>query len=280
MRNILFLTDFSQTSDNAFVYALHIAKGSDATLSVMHVYTNLLGIQPVRLKQMINQKTNFEGFREFQDQVKHLQKLARASNCQDCKFSMQIIKGKLLKKTHKIISKDNIDFVIIGTDTESDLYKKFFWSNTQNIIKSIKVPILAIPLTARFKEAKNIGFTTIFRLTDLKALKNMIRFSEEFDTQMKCLHITNKHNSSALADTIRFWQKEVNSERVEFIIKEKGNATKEHIILDFVKEYKIDYLCMLRQNLNFFTRLLNPSLTSRLIKNLDIPIYIVKDEVT
>lgn len=280
MRNILFLTDFSQTSDNAFVYALNIAKNSDAALSVMHVYNHSLDVKPVRLRQIINQKSNFEVFGEFQDQVKHLLKLASISNCQDCKFTMQIKKGNLMRETCKIIATDNIDFVIIGTDTESDLFKKFSKASVFNIIKSIKVPVLAIPLAARFKQAENVGFTTIFRLTDFKTLRRVIRFSEYFDADTKCLHITNKVNNDALTDTIQFWKKSLNSDRLEFIVKAKGDNSKERVVLDFVKEYKIDYLCMLRQNFSFFRRLLNPSLSSKLMKNLDIPICIIKDDVT
>ncbi len=280
MRNILFLTDFSQTSDNAFVYALNIAKNSDAALSVMHVHTHSLDTQPVRLRQIINQKSNFEVFGEFQDQVKHLLELATASNCQNCKFTMQIKKGNLMRETCKIIATDNIDFVIIGTDTESDLFKKFSRASVFNIIKSIKVPVLAIPLAARFTQAENVGFTTIFRLTDFKTLKRVIRFAEYFDADTKCLHIANKVNNSALMDTTQFWKKSLDSERLEFIIKTQGDSSKERVILDFVKEYKIDYLCMLRRNFSFFRRLLYPSLSSKLIKNLDIPICIIKDDVT
>jgi nucleotide-binding universal stress UspA family protein len=38
MKKILFPTDFSETSNNAFVYALQLAKNIDAEVVTLHVY--------------------------------------------------------------------------------------------------------------------------------------------------------------------------------------------------------------------------------------------------
>ena len=38
MKKLLFPTDFSETANNAFVYALKMAKSIDAEVIVLHVY--------------------------------------------------------------------------------------------------------------------------------------------------------------------------------------------------------------------------------------------------
>ena len=38
MKKILFPTDFSETANNAFIYAIHLAKSLEAELIVLHTF--------------------------------------------------------------------------------------------------------------------------------------------------------------------------------------------------------------------------------------------------
>ncbi|HUH51011.1 MAG TPA: universal stress protein [Flavobacterium sp.] len=280
MKNILFLTDFSKTEDNGFIYALDIAKATDATLNILHVYSSVSGKRPLHIKQLINSQTNFDVFQEFEQPIKHLYNLAIAKGHTETIFSINLQYGDLLSQTYKLISKDNNDFLVIGTDGEAGLHRKLFGTTLLNIIESIKIPILAIPhAVTKYEVVKNVGFTTKFTLSDLQALMIMVKYSEEYNTQLKCLHITNDMYAPELTATIDYWTKTINSDHLEFVIMYKGKASYEDLILDFIKEQHIDYLCIRRQSLPTLKRLLEPSLTDKLLKKIDIPLYIVKEEV-
>lgn len=71
MKNILFPTDFSQTADNAFIYALHLAKSLGANLHVLHTYSmpivSGLGVESSEVIQQVYENvelTSFENFKE------------------------------------------------------------------------------------------------------------------------------------------------------------------------------------------------------------------------
>jgi len=68
MKKILFPTDFSENSKNAFVFALHLAKSIHAEIITLHVYqypqVNYMEI-PVYLPEMyeVTDLTHFENYK-------------------------------------------------------------------------------------------------------------------------------------------------------------------------------------------------------------------------
>ena len=60
MKKILFPTDFSNTAQNAFVYALKLAEALDAELDLMHVYHITAGeagkVNPRQIDEMLKER--------------------------------------------------------------------------------------------------------------------------------------------------------------------------------------------------------------------------------
>src|SRR5690606_32726141 len=146
MKNILFPTDFSKTADNAFVYALHLAKTLGADLHVLHTYSmpivTGLGIESTEVIQQVFDNVELTSFEDFKNEAAELRKIAEDEGLSDVKLSFDFQEGDLIINIMEAISKENIDLVVMGTTGASGFGKKFFGSNTVNTIKSIDIPIL------------------------------------------------------------------------------------------------------------------------------------------
>lgn len=79
--------------------------------------------------------------------------------------------GDLIYNLKNAVEEDKADFVIMGTNSVSDWTKFFTGSNTESVISGVEVPVLCVPIEAKYKKVKTIGFTTRYREKDKKELK-------------------------------------------------------------------------------------------------------------
>ncbi|MFA7444958.1 MAG: universal stress protein [Flavobacteriaceae bacterium] len=282
MKNILFPTDFSKTADNAFVYALHLAKTLGADLHVLHTYSipivTGLGIESTEVIQQVFDNVELTSFEDFKNEAAELRKIAADEGLSDVKLSFDFQEGDLIINIMEAISKENIDLVVMGTTGASGFGKKFFGSNTVNTIKSIDIPILSVPDQARFSGITRIGFTTLFRDADKQPLIEILKIAEHFDAQVRCLHVIQDVKYEPVEETAKEWDREFHSERLKFILIEgSGDSLEEHIS-SFIHDFNISFLAVVKRNQNFFERIFSTSLSKKLAYTIDRPLLIIKEE--
>src|SRR5690606_33500264 len=155
MKNILVPTDFSQTADNAFAYALHLAKSFGADLHILHSYSmpivSGMGVESSEVIQQVFENVELTSFEDFKNKASDLRKIAENEGVTDINLSFLFEEGDLILNILDIISKEHIDLVVMGTNGASGFEKKIFGSNTLNTIKSIDTPVLSVPHGATFK---------------------------------------------------------------------------------------------------------------------------------
>ena len=282
MKNILFPTDFSQTADNAFVYALHLAKSLGADLHVLHTYSmpivSGLGVESSEVIQQVYENVELTSFEKFKDKATELRKIAEKEGTADVKLSFAFEEGDLIMNILEIISKEKVDLVVMGTNGASGLEKKFFGSNTVNTIRSIDIPILSVPHQAKFKGITKIGFTTIFKDSDKKPLAEVLKIAEKFDARVRCLKVAKDMSDVTIELTVRDWKRDFNSDRLKFIIREAGEQPLEEHISEFIHDLNLSFLAIVKRNQSFFERIFSSSLSKKLSYNLDIPLLIIKEE--
>jgi len=177
--------------------------------------------------------------------------------------------GSLLYNIKKAIKEEKIDFIVMGTSGATGWEAFFLGTNTGNVLTAVDVPVLSVPLEAKFKKIETIGFTTRYRTKDKKALKDVLKIAKKMNAKVRCLYV--KTNNSDVSDaTIKHWEEEFKEEPVVFSIIPSDNVP--DTILDFVLFKDIDVLAMLTYKRNFFVELFKPSLTQKFSNRLDIPV--------
>lgn len=282
MKNILFPTDFSKTADNAFIYALHLAKSLGADLHVLHTYSmpivSGLGVESSEVVQQVYENVELTSFEKFKEKARELRKIAEQEGASDLKLSFIFQEGDLIINILEAISKEHIDLVVMGTNGISGFDKKLFGSNTINTIKSIDIPILSVPHQAKFKGITKIGFTTVFKNSDKKPLANVLKIAEQFNAKVRCLNIAKDMKDVTVELAVREWERDFNSDRLKFIIREEGNQLIEEHISEFIHDLNLSFLAIVKRNRTFFESIFSSSLSKKLSYKLDIPLLIIKEE--
>ena len=276
MKKILFPTDFSEVATNAFVHALEFAKKMQGELVLLHsfelpIYDNQYFPENYNVLFDSLQLSEFDMFKE---EITKLRKIAEELKLDKIKMSHRLMDGNLIFNIKRAIKEDEIKFVIMGTSGVSGWEEFFLGTNTGSVISTINVPVLCVPLEAKFKKIETIGFTTRYREKDQKALKDVLKIAKKMEAKVRCLYVKTS-NSDVSEETIKHWETEFAGEPVKFSVIPSDDV--KETILDFVMFKDIDMLAMLTYKRNFFVELFKPSLTQKIANHSSVPILAVHE---
>ncbi|MBC7748791.1 MAG: universal stress protein [Methylotenera sp.] len=274
MKKILFPTDFSEVAANAFIHALEFAKIVHGEIVLLHtfelpIYDNQFFPENYAL---IYNSVELAQFGMFKDEIPKLRALAEERHLDKIKMTHRLMDGDLLHNIKKSIKEDAIDFVIMGTAGVTGWDAFFVGSNAGSVISGIEIPMLCIPIEAKFKKIEIIGFTTRFRTKDKKALKMVLDIAIKTKAKVKCLYVKTSE-SDVSKDTVAHWEEEFINDPVEFFVISSDEV--KETILDFILYKEIDILTMLTYKRGFFEGIFKPSLTKKIANNFDIPILAI-----
>ena len=276
MKKILFPTDFSETANNAFLYALNLAKSIDAQVYVLHVYElpMITGSLSAGLIQNVYETVELGSFDNFKDNIPQLRQIADDNGLNEIPIKFILEEGNFLYILREIIGEESVDFVVMGTDGNSGIEKMLFGSNTINAITSMKVPILSIPHGMSFKGFKNIGFTTVFDQKDKDALKYLIEIANRHHAKIHCMHVSKdgKFNQQAMKD----WQDQFAGDPIVFDIYHDSDPV--NAVLDFINEKQIDLLTVVSRNKGFFDKIFSPGFTKKIANKNITPLFVFHEQ--
>lgn len=276
MKKILFPTDFSETANNAFVYALKFANKLQAEVLVLHVYD----LPPISYEGHataiveVFETIELDKFENFKDQIPYLRKIAEDNGLEYIKMNHILKQGDLIHSIKEVVKDEAIDLVVMGTTGASGWQETFFGSNTGSAITNVRKNILSVPNEAKFDVIRNIAFTTRFREQDKKALYEVIPFAKMFNAKIKCLAVKTK-NFEGNDEEIIAWKKEFENQPVEFFIVPDDDV--KQTIYDFLDNQHIDILSMVTYKRSFFEELFRQSLTQKMSYHSKIPILVLHE---
>src|SRR5690625_2565648 len=172
MRKIIVPVDFSENALNAFKYAVELFKHGPVEFFLIHCYLTdpeketdtdqELAEQTIRNLESVKKK-----IRAYSPNPKHTVKLLP-------------VEGGLVESINDLVDSENADLVVMGTKGETADKHLTFGSNTLQVIKYIKCPVLAVPAFYKEIDIKNVLFSTDFMMPyqrrELKLLSALARF--------------------------------------------------------------------------------------------------------
>jgi nucleotide-binding universal stress UspA family protein len=277
MKKILFPTDFSETSKNAFIYALQLAKNINAEVITVHVYAlpavDYIDV-PAYLMEIYD-TVELSNFENYKDEIPALRQIAQENNLEDIKISNILMDGDLISTVLRMVKDQNIDYVVMGTKGATGLKETFLGTSTGNIMTKTRATVLGIPEKSKYEPIKRIVFTTRFREKDLSALRKVLEIANGFDAQVDCLYVKTER-SDVKEVVIADWKHLFREENVMFHILESNDV--EGSILQFISEHQSQMIALHSHKRGFFEGLFNHSLTQKLAFHVDIPLLAVHDE--
>lgn len=275
MKKILFPTDFSVVSRNAFIYALKLAENLGAEIVTLHVYdlpTLSAGGMPNTIKEVYD-SIELENFENYKDEIPFLREIAQKNGLGHIPVSNILKHGDFVWTLNHVAKDEKVDLIVMGTDGASGLKEIFVGSMSGSVLVESNANVLIVPQKGEYKEIKHIAFTTRFRDKDIIALKDVLEIAHAFKAKVHCLYVKTT-KSDVSEETIKQWKDNFKNENVKFQIVENNNI--KDSILVFTELEKIDLLAMATYKRGFFQELFDQSLTQKLSYHVKVPILAIK----
>ncbi len=275
MKKILFPTDFSETANNAFLYALNLAENQNAELYVLHAfqYPMISGGVDATILQNVYDTIELRNFENMKDHIPALRKLADENGFSSIDLKFIVKEGMLSFVLPNFIEEEKVDFVVMGTTGNTGFDKVIFGSNTMNAIKHLKIPVLSIPKGFKYRGINHIGFTTIFEDKDRKALDYLTDIAYRYKAKVHCLHVSKDGNYDI--PTLNHWKEYYKDEPVDFSIYTADESV--DAVLEFIKSEKLDMLTVVSRNKGFFEKLFSPSFTKKILSQNIVPLFVFQE---
>ena len=220
MKTILYATDYSENSVAALKYAHKMSEQLETRLVIAHVfdYPTILGMEGLDEPFPHLEKDAFKLHRSKLEKfcTAHMGNAWEAPNIQ-----LEAVENKtVLNGIIATADEWHAYLIVVGVKGESGLRESIMGSTTKHLIEKAPCPILAIPTSTSYKPIKTIVYGTDFENEDIYAIRKLVEMAEQFDAEIKVVHITTK-KELAKADQMEGFknmlQQKVEYERMEFV---------------------------------------------------------------
>ena len=277
MKKILVPIDFSETSENAFVYALEMAKVYKAELLLLHTFDlPFVDNQVIAFNYAeIYDTLEMTNSNQFEEEMAKLSDIAKKHNAKHIVTNHIMMSGDLVQNIKEVVKLENIDFVVMGTNGSSGWFNSFIGTTTTNVICDVSVPVLSVAHEAEFRKMETIGFTTLYREEDMHALKEVLEIAKKMNAKVKCLNVKTS-DSEFKGQEINYWESHFeNEQNLEFFIIPSEDV--ESTIEDFIVNQGIDIMAMVTHKKNFFAQYFTTSTTQKMSQHSKTPILAIHE---
>lgn len=203
LKNILYATDFSPTSESALPFAVALCRRFGSTLHVAHVLSdaNLMlmtgGVDYLCLETLYEDARN-EANKKIQQITHRLGKIP---------FRSYVRHGQLWPNLSGIVTENCIDLIVAGTQGRSGLGTLLMGSAAEEILRHAPCPVLTIGPRARGRfrvpkchtnsgelapvelEVRHILYATNFTPASVTVAPVAIQLAREFDARLTLMHV-------------------------------------------------------------------------------------------
>lgn len=273
MKNILFATDFSETSSQALDYLLAFVKGRQLRIDLVHVFDLPITMSSSQFPRAVEGLITERGDAVRDEMVQLRDRIPDSQ-----RGEIHVIYG--VYPSNEIVELADrlpVDLLVMGMREKYSLFDRLIGTVTAQTISQSNVPVLVVPHGAKFREVRKIIFPTTMGVEDafseqeeeaLFKLFDFARFSGK--TEVNFLHIQTKASDRKAHIDVIF-------DDVPFKGFQYTRSYAERVdlgLLKYLEEGSADMLAFYKPHRSFWERLYRSSLTRKLLFNSSIPILV------
>ena len=263
MKKILFPTDFSKPANNAFRYAIKLARDLDARIDLVYILNisvaESVAIPPELRSDFLNEKSK-------EAQVK-MEKFTE-SNPDDRINEQKIIYGSFVAtEIADEAEEEQYDLIIMGMKGEHAKEDKWLGSVTTNLMMKATCPVLAIPEEAIYQGIKKVAFATGLPSSKDMPYEQVLKFSKVLNAELEFVTV---ENMVRRAEKFELGKEKENYFGMEYYIV--TNPSIPNGLNDFVITNKTDVLSLYIPKRRLWERLFHFSTSKEMAFHTKIPL--------
>jgi nucleotide-binding universal stress UspA family protein len=271
-KKIVCPVDFSPASENAAEYAASLAKKLNLPLELMNVQL-VLSLDPVQ-----ENNSSFEFLNPASDHLTEQCAALAEKYGISCKHSIDITQSSLGKTIAEDIPEDNL--LLLGTDGASNLFQAIFGSNSYQVARRAKCPVMIIPSGVSYSSVQRIVYAWDYEPANELTLSQVLTYAGADHPHVTFLHISTESTpisdeiSRAIRDTIQA-APEAGAD-VSFARVYTGSSEEFPTRIDeYVTDADFDLLVINRFDRGVFGNAFHGSILKRLSEIVKYPLLII-----
>lgn len=269
---IVLLTDFSELSKVAMNYAVKMAANLNAEFTILNIVrvdgTPKSNLKLRQIEKSITQISEEEGAK-LVEEIKNSIKGNYA-------ISYKAIRSHTVSEmVRKYVDKNQTNMVVMGLQGASALKKARLGGTTVSVIDECKVPVMAIPQFAKYKNLEHIVYASDLKNVQ-KELDIIVEFAKIFGSQVHMIHVApvmDKKLETA-KNTVEEIISKIGYDKVDFKMLLDDDITS--AIDNYIKKTKADLVTTFTHKLSLEEKLFGRSVTRKLAYQGTIPLLAVK----
>ncbi|MBX7125597.1 MAG: universal stress protein [Cyclobacteriaceae bacterium] len=277
MKKILVPCDFSDQAVQAFRFACEIARESKGEVRLLNIVELPVLHDSVLMPTLYFEEAYLKDSRENAE--KSFEKMISKWAKDDQKVKGHVEFGAVTPTIARFIKEHKIDLVIMGTAGASGLKEFLVGSNTEKIVRSSAVPVIAVKKSAKSASIRHIVFPSVLTIeeddicTKVRALQNFFGAT---------LHIVFINTPSGFRRDAEVKQELTDfAKRNQFknyTINAYNDYDEESGIRNFAHEVGADLIAMATHGRRGISHLMNGSLAEDIVNHVDCPIWTCVDK--
>lgn len=290
LRRIMVAVDLSPASENALVFACHLARLFDANLEVVYIMDSIFeGAKPSPSGFLSSYR------KTMQDEVDAFVRKAAQSGNVECvqegerrDVDTEPGAGVPRVRTHiafgfpeEVLSNlsQKADLLVLGTTGRGNLTRKLFGSVSIAVSKSAQCPVLLVPPQAQYVGFRNILYASNFDSLDPLTVKQTVAFAHKLNGQLHFVHAGPAGESGGDLEKKLF---EINyvysdAERPFLFSRVIGDNVVESLH-EYAFEHRIDLFVFVTHQRSFWDDLLHHSISKEMLLHTSSPVLIIQAE--
>lgn len=271
MKKILVPCDFSNTAVQAFRFACEIASKSKGEVFLLNIVelpalhsSFLVPVQAYESAFLKGIKSKaHKNFEKIKD---------RWGRKLTIHFSVE--HGSVADGIMKFVSKKRIDLVVMGTHGSSGFREYAIGSNTEKVVRSSKVPVIAVKKAATISSLKNIIFPTNLDLDQKNLVARIKALQHFFKAKIHILYVNFPANFNRDINTER-WLNELAKQNKfkNYTINIYNDIDEESGIINFSSRLKNKVIAMSTHGRKGLNHLMTGSIAEDVVNHIDCPIW-------
>lgn len=285
---ILVPVDYSEYSSLACRYAAKIARSSGNNICLFHAFYSPAfdlieltgGLQTQQqLRTDVTEKLIESETTEMLGFIEKLFNFPEFKHIERNRVVHQIKAGLAKDEIISLADEIGAEMVVMGTRGADKKTSSILGSITEVCIRKLKIPVLAVPEDYHFigeSNLRKIVYLTDFDESDFVSIKKLMRFTENFNMQIHCIHIgtrSDKWELLKMQGLKDYFQKAYNQQTVECHILE--NMPDLLQTLDkYVVDNDINIIALTHRKRSLMEKVFKPSLAKKVFYHTHIPLLV------
>jgi nucleotide-binding universal stress UspA family protein len=273
MKRILVPCDFSECAQNAYTFALDIAKKTNGELFVIHAI-DLPFIYDAPLYGIPYMVDTNGLMTELENVAKENFRKMKSSHSVQHDISFEVCHGPVTATIRKFIDDHQIDLVVMGTKGANGLSEILIGSNTEKVVRYSPVPVVAVRKAVNLSSIQNIVFPTSLEPDQDDLISDVKELQAFFDARLHLLVINTPHNLKRAADETSLVKDHARKHGLEnYTINIREDFDEQAGILDFVLEIHGDMIAMGTHGRKGLSHLFRGSIAEDVVNHVDVPVW-------